>query len=142
MRITHGNIIRQSRIPPDFLLHRQGNDIVAQIHEYQYILPSDKDLLLQSVLIFGTPTGAELVNEILVSIRRFNQPIADAVILSIDGPGVVATRFASFVPVFPGTYIPRGSIIRSTVTFSAGVAAKVSGFHLTGWLTPAYDMKL
>jgi hypothetical protein len=142
MLIHHGDIIRQSRIPPEFLLNRQINSLVASPHVYEFQIPNNRDLQLQSLLVFGTPTGAELVTSIQTSVRRFNQPVGDEVILSIDGPGAAATRFAAFLPVFPGTYIPRDSILRAVVTFSAGVLAKVSGFHLTGWLVPSYDVKL
>jgi hypothetical protein len=142
MLIHFGNIIRDSRIPPEFLAFKNTSALIAAVHVYEYIVPSNRDLLLTNVLLCGIPTGAELVNENELTLRRFNGPVANDVHLTEAGPGVAARRFSTRFNAGSGFYIPRETILRGVITFSAGALAKESHFSVVGWLVPAYDLVL
>jgi hypothetical protein len=133
MLIHHGNIIRDSRIPPRFILFNQVNTTVAQFHLFTFVVPDNRDFLMESIFITAKPSGAEGVADLFISING-------AVIEWRNSAGA-AVRVSSSYPQNP-LYLPAGTIIYAQAGYSAGVTAKRTDFTIIGYTVPSFDKEL
>jgi hypothetical protein len=139
MNIDPGHIIRSSRIKPDFVVFRSESAAVAAVQTFDYVVPRERDLWLMTGVCIAEPTGAENVDHLHIEVLTFGIE-ANRVLLA-HGPGGPAGA-REILNLSHDVYIPRESIVRMYVQYSAGVLAKNSEFNLTGWLFSAYDMTL
>jgi hypothetical protein len=141
MMIDHGHIIRSSRIKPDFVPFQRISNSVAAIQVFNYQIPRERDLWLMSAVCHAEPTGAENVQHIHLIMIPFGMDVeGNRICLAHNPGGAAAVR--QVLNLSNDLYVPRDSIIRAEVEYSAGVLTKETKFDLTGWLVPAYDMEL
>ena len=141
MNIDPGHIIRSSRIKPDFVTFQRQSTAVAAVQFFDYVVPRERDLWLMTGVCIGEPTGAENVQHIHLLVIPFGVDVTGNRILLAHGLGGAAA-VREVLNLSHDVYIPRESIVRMYVEYSAGVLAKNSEFYLTGWLHSAYDMEL
>jgi len=137
--IDHGHIIRSSRIKPDFVTFERHSALVTAVQFFDYVVPRERDLWLMTGVCIAEPTGAESVDHLHIEVIPFGIDANRA--LLAHGPGGPAGA-REILNLSHDIYIPRESIVRMYVEYSAGVLAKNSEFYLSGWLVSAYDMTL
>jgi len=141
MMIDHGHIIRSSRIKPDFITFERHSNAVAAVQFFDYVVPRERDIWLMSAVCIAEPTGAENVQHLhLVAIPFGIDQDGNRNVLAHSPGGAAAVR--EVLNLSHDLYLPRETIIRMYVEYSAGVLAKNSEFYLSGWLVPAYDLTL
>jgi hypothetical protein len=139
--IDHGHIIRSSRIKPDFITFERHSALVAAVQTFDYVVPRERDLWLMSAVGIGEPTGGENVLHLHIVVIPFGIDRTGNQNVVAHGPGSGAA-VREVLNLSHDMYIPRESIVRMYVEYSAGVLAKNSEFYLSGWLVSAYDMNL
>ena len=138
MQISHGHIIRGSRIPPQFVAFQSITANVGAQQILPYQVPEDRDLWLMTGVCIGEPTGAENVTHLHLSVLVGGN---DPPVLLAHGPGGAAA-VREVLNLSHDVYIPRRSIIRLFAQYGAGVLAKSTEFQITGWLVPPFDLPL
>jgi len=139
--INHGHIVRSSRIKPDFITFERHSSLVAAVQTFDYVVPRERDLWLMSAVCIGEPTGVEQIIRQHFMVIPFGIEQNGNRNIIASGPGSAAA-VRGVLNLSHDIYIPRESIIRMAVEYSAGVQAKNSEFYLSGWLVSAYDMEL
>lgn len=142
MLTTFGNIVQRSQIPPQFVMLRFDQDIVGAIHHYEYPLPYNRDFWVTSIFMQAKPTAPETIQEFTLAIHPIGQTPNEDTLLAAIGPFTAGVAGRLNFPIAEGFLVPRNTIIHGHITFSAGVTAKISNFHLVGWLIKPYDMVL
>ena len=139
--IDHGHIIRSSRIKPDFVTFERHSVAVAAVQTFDYVVPRERDLWLMTGVCIGEPTGGENVQHLHLVVIPFGIDKDGNRNVIAHGPGGAAA-VREVLNLSHDIYIPRESIIRMYIEYSAGVLAKNSEFYLSGWLVSPYDMEL
>jgi hypothetical protein len=139
MNTDPGHIIRSSRIKPDFVVFRSESAAVAAVQVFDFTVPRERDLWLMTGVCIAEPTGAESVQHLHMEVIPFGIDANRALLAHGPGGGAAVREVLN---LSHDVYIPRESIVRMFVQYSAGVLAKNSEFNLTGWLFAAYDMTL
>jgi hypothetical protein len=139
MNIDPGHILRSSRIKPDFVTLQRQSAAVAAVQFFDYVVPRERDLWLMTGVCIAEPTGAESVQHLHMEVIPFGIDANRALIAHGPGGGAAVREILN---LSHDVYIPRESIVRMFVQYSAGVLAKNSEFYITGWLFSAYDMTL
>lgn len=141
MQITHGHIIRGSRIPPQFVGFQRITTNVGAQQIIDYQIPEDRDLWLMTGVCIGEPTGAENVTHLHLVVLPGGIDAPDNRIVLAHGPGGAAA-VREVLNLSHDVYLPRRSIVRLFAQYSAGVLAKSTEFQITGWLVPPFDLPL
>lgn len=132
-------IFRRQIFPPDFFTYRRTGSGTAASWSFEYAIPDDNDFFLQCALSHGHATGGETVSSNIISIRRFDAPSTEYAILAMEE--LSAPGSLSILRAPEGIYLPRKSIIRADIVFSAAVQSKTVEFNILGWNAPAYDVE-